>query len=94
MDRVGFIHWFGWIKTIKIYPTLRRHPHLVDIKQAEPPGGRHIILYGEDEVVEEEVTNWSQFLQLGSSLGEEELRERLEGQVSCDWSAAGHNTRL
>ena len=44
--------------------------------------------------MEEEVTNWSQFLQLGSGLGEEELRERLEGQVSCDWSAAGHNTRL
>ena len=45
------------------------------------PDLKHIVLYGEDEVYESGVINWRQFLELGSGLGEEELRERLESQA-------------
>ena len=45
------------------------------------PDLKHIVLYGEDEVIDSEIINWKDFLKLGSSLGEEELKERLEGQA-------------
>ena len=45
------------------------------------PDLKHIVLYGEDEVIDSEIINWEDFLKLGTSLGEEELNERLAGQA-------------
>ena len=45
------------------------------------PELRHIVLYGEDEVIDTNIINWKDFLTLGASLGDEELNERLEGQA-------------
>ena len=44
------------------------------------PDLKQVILYGEDQSYEDNVINWDDFLALGSSLQEEELKERLEGQ--------------
>ena len=45
------------------------------------PDLKQIVLYGEDEVIDSEIINWEDFLKLGTSLGEEELNERLAGQA-------------
>ena len=39
------------------------------------------MIYGEDESYEDGVINWAEFLQLGASQTDEELRERLEQQA-------------
>ena len=45
------------------------------------PDLRTIVMYGEEESYEDGVINWAEFLQLGSSQTDEELRERLEQQA-------------
>jgi len=45
------------------------------------PELRAIVQYGEEEVEEEGVISWKEFQALGNSLGEEELRIRLEEQA-------------
>ena len=49
--------------------------------RSQLPDLRTIVMYGEDESYEDGVINWAEFLQLGSSQTEEELRERLEQQA-------------
>ena len=45
------------------------------------PDLRTIVMYGEEESYEDGVINWAEFMQLGASQTEEELRERLEQQA-------------
>ena len=45
------------------------------------PDLRSIVMYGEEESYEDGVINWSEFLQLGSTLPGEELANRLEEQA-------------
>ena len=49
--------------------------------RSQLPDLRTIVMYGEDESYEDGVINWAEFLQLGSSQTDEELRERLEQQA-------------
>jgi len=45
------------------------------------PDLRHIIMWGEEEADEEGVIGWREFQSIGKTLGEEELRTRLEEQA-------------
>ena len=54
---------------------------MLSLVRSQLPDLRTIVMYGEDESYEDGVINWAEFLQLGSSQTEEELRERLEQQA-------------
>lgn len=55
------------------------------------PDLRHIIMWGEEEADEEGVIGWREFQSIGKTLGEEELRTRLEEQVR--WALEGEKVR-
>ena len=54
---------------------------MLPLVRSQLPDLRTIVMYGEEESYEDGVINWAEFLQLGSSQTEEELRERLEQQA-------------
>ena len=54
---------------------------MVSLVRSQLPDLRTIVMYGEEESYEDGVINWAEFLQLGSSQTDEELRERLEQQA-------------
>ena len=49
------------------------------------PDLRAIIMWGDEEADEEGVIGWREFHSIGKSLGDEELRTRLEEQVRRVW---------
>ena len=54
---------------------------MLSLVRSQLPDLRTIVMYGEEESYEDGVINWAEFLQLGSSQTDEELRERLEQQA-------------